>query len=280
MKSLNQITCKAALLLVLTANLGYAQVPPPPPPKEPLPPKAPAIEMVFVQGGSFTMGCTNEQGDDCSDWEKPARKVTVYSFNIGKYPVTQGQWKAVMGNNPSQFSKGDNYPVENVSYEDALEFIFKLSVLTGKRYRLPEEREWEYAARGGSKSKGYKFSGSNNMNDVGWHEGNSGESTHPVGAKQPNELGIYDMSGNVWEWCSDWNQPYPGYKDNSTAGKLQELMELMGGGGEKTEYPRVERIVRGGSWYSKAKECRVPTRGMTIPQLEDNGLGFRLVLPE
>jgi formylglycine-generating enzyme required for sulfatase activity len=147
------------------------------------------IEMVSVQGNS-----------------------TVSSFNIGKYEVTQGQWKAVMGDNPSRFKSGDNYPVENVSWNDVQDFLSRLNALTGKNYRLPRETEWEYAARGGNSSRGYKYSGSANINDVAWYDGNSGERTHPVGTKAPNELGIYDMSGNVKEWCQDAEGSYRVYR--------------------------------------------------------------------
>ena len=163
----------------------------------------PQIEMVFVKGGTFMMGATPEQGSDAGDGEKPVHSVTVSDFYIGKYEVTQAQWKAVMGKNPSHY-KGENRPVERVSWYDIQKFIEKLNAKTGKRYRLPTEAEWEYAARGGNQSKGYKYSGSNDIGSVAWYTNNSGDRTHPVGQKQPNELGLYDMTGNVWEWCSDW----------------------------------------------------------------------------
>jgi len=169
--------------------------------------KAPDIEMVFVEGGTFMMGCTKEQGSDCWDDEKPAHQVTLSSYYIGKYEVTQAQWVAVMGKNPSTF-KGDQLPVNKVNWNDAQEFIRRLNSLTGKQYRLPTEAEWEFAARGGNNSRGYKYSGSNTVGDVAWYAENSRRSTHPVGTKQPNELGIYDMSGNVSEWCNDWYGDY------------------------------------------------------------------------
>ncbi|MBQ3247459.1 MAG: SUMF1/EgtB/PvdO family nonheme iron enzyme, partial [Alistipes sp.] len=165
------------------------------------------FEMVFVKGGTFTMGATAEQGSDADSDEKPAHSVTVSNFYIGKYEVTQAQWEAVMGKNPSRF-KGDNLPVERVSWNDIQKFIEKLNAKTGKRYRLPTEAEWEYAARGGNQSKGYKYSGSNDIGSVAWYTDNSSSPTHPVGQKQPNELGLYDMSGNVYEWCSDWHGSY------------------------------------------------------------------------
>ena len=152
-----------------------------------------AIEMVFVQGGTFMMGATPEQGGDCHDDEKPAHQVTLSEYSIGKYEVTQGQWKEVMSDNPSYFKGDDNLPVENVSWGDVQEFIRKLNKKTGESYRLPTEAEWEYAARGGSQSREYKYSGSNNVNDVAWYWDNSEGKTHPVGTKEANELGIYDM---------------------------------------------------------------------------------------
>jgi len=152
--------------------------------------------MVFVEGGTFMMGATSEQESDAFDWEKPAHRVTLSDFYIGKYEVTQAQWKAVMGSNPSYF-KGDNLPVERVSWGDCQEFIRKLNERTGLTFRLPTEAEWDYAARGGNRSRGYKYSGSDDPDEVAWYWDNSGIKTHPVGQKRANELGLYDMSGNV-----------------------------------------------------------------------------------
>ena len=157
-----------------------------------------SFEMVRVEGGTFRMGATSEQEADDWDREKPVHSVTLSSYYIGKTEVTQALWKAVMGSNPSYF-KSDNQPVENVSWNDCHEFIRKLNALTGQNFRLPTEAEWEFACRGGNNSRGYKYSGSNNLGSVAWYDGNSGNKTHPVGTKAPNELGIYDMSGNVWE---------------------------------------------------------------------------------
>ena len=159
-----------------------------------------SIDMVRVEAGTFTMGATAEMKNPDDD-EKPTHQVTLTNdYYIGKYEVTQALWKAVMGNNPSEY-KGDNLPVEKVSWNDCQEFLSKLNRITGKTFRLPTEAEWEYAARGGNKSRGYQFSGSSNLSDVAWYDDNSGYVTHAVGSKQSNELGIYDMTGNVWEWC-------------------------------------------------------------------------------
>ncbi|GHT29260.1 hypothetical protein AGMMS49574_05540 [Bacteroidia bacterium] len=221
-----------------------------------------AIEMVYVQGGTFSMGCSGEQGSDCYYDEKPLHSVTVSNFNIGKYEVTQAQWKQIMGSNPSVF-KGDNLPVENVSWEDVQEFISKLNAATGKRYRLPTEAEWEYAARGGNRSQGYKYCGSNNLNNVAWYWDNSSNKTHPVGAKSPNELGIYDMNGNVYEWCSDW---YGNYNSSSQTNPT---------GPSTGSY----RVLRGGSWDDYAEDCRVSDRLNFAPGYRGDDVGFRLVLP-
>ena len=221
----------------------------------------PEIEMVWVSGGTFTMGATSEQGSDALDDEKPAHSVTLSGYYIGKYEVTQAQWKAVMGNNPSSF-KGDNLPVERVSWNEVQEFIKKLNQMTGKSYRLPTEAEWEYAARGGNNSRGYKYSGSNNIGSVAWYYENSGSTTHPVGSKSPNELGIYDMSGNVLEWCQDW------YGDYSSSSQRNPQGPASGS----------YRVFRGGSWYFNARNCRVSIRNYCSPDSRDINLGFRLVL--
>ncbi len=157
-----------------------------------------SFEMVALEGGTFQMGSNNGDGD-----EKPVHSVSLSNFCIGKTEVTQELWQAVMGNNPSNF-KGDNLPVEQVSWNDVQEFITKLDQLTGKSYRLPTEAEWEYAAREGGNSPAYDYNGSNNIDDVACAYEESVKSTYPVGTKQPNGLGIYDMDGNVWEWCADW----------------------------------------------------------------------------
>ena len=199
--------------------------------------------MVLVEGGTFTMGATPEQGRSANIDEKPTHQVTLDSFSIGKYEVTQEEWEAVMGSNPSGV-KGNKLPVEMVSWDDCHEFIDKLNAMTGKHFRLPTEAEWEFAARGGNKSKGYKYSGSNDVSSIGWYNHNSDKMIHPVGLKSPNELGIYDMSGNVIEWCQDWKDEYS--KHSQTNPK-----------GASTGY---RRVYRGGGWNDEAADCRVSNR--------------------
>jgi len=240
------------------------------------------IEMVFVQGGEFTMG-----RDDVYSYTE--HQVTVSSFKIGKYEITQGQWEAVMGSNPSYFQKGANYPVETVSWNDIVGtsgltmeingityyadgFIYKLNTSTGKQYRLPTEAEWEYAARGGiHSSDGYAYSGSNTVDDVAWYwgsipsqtSGTPGYGTQPVGTKLANQLGIHDMSGNVWEWCSDLYEEY-------TSGAITDPTGAPSGS---------NRVVRGGSWYIDGNRCRVARRASIDPADRYDYLGFRVVMP-
>ena len=224
-----------------------------------------ADHMVYVQGGTFTMGATSVQGSDAEDDEKPAHSVTLSSYYIGKTEVTQELWQAVMDSNPSKF-KGDRKPVEQVSWNDCQTFISKLNSLTGKNFRLPTEAEWEFAARGGIKSKGYKYSGSNTLDDVAWYYGNSGKTTHEVGTKSPNELGLYDMSGNVQEWCNDWygDKYYSSSPSNNPTGPSSG----------------VSRVGRGGSWFVVASYCRSSDRGGGAPVNRNYGLGLRLCLSE
>ena len=221
------------------------------------------FKMVKVEGGTFTMGATAEQGSDAYSDENPAHKVTLSDYYIGETQVTQALWKAVMGGNPSRFTGDDNLPVECVSWEDIIEkFIPALNRKTGRTFRLPTEAEWEYAARGGNKSKGYKYSGSDNIDEAAWYDGNSRDKTHPVRGKKANELGLYDMSGNVWEWCHDW------YGDYSSGAQPNPQ------GPDKGSY----RVLRGGSWYYYARNCRVSYRCNYTPGRRDYYCGFRLVL--
>ena len=225
-----------------------------------------SIDMVRVEAGTFTMGATPEMKNPNDD-EKPTHRVTLTNdYYMGKYEVTQALWKAVMGNNPSKF-KGDNLPVENVSWYDCQEFISKLNRITGKTFRLPTEAEWEYAARGGNKSRGYQYSGSNNLSDVAWYKDNGGSKTHAVGTKQPNELGIYDMSGNVYEWCQD---RYGAYSSSSQVNPIGADIEPS------------NRVIRGGSWDYYARICRSSDRGINVPDNRSRWAdqGLRLVLSE
>ena len=246
------------------------------------------FEMIAVEGGTFTMGATQQQRDvhncyghvcgapnlpdtcnfchsSCNHYDKdlPTHNVTLSNFAIGRHEVTQGLWKAVMGSYPSiepnaTLGLGDNYPMYYVSWDDAQAFISKLNELTGETYRLPTEAEWEYAARGGNTSQGYKYSGSDNVDDVAAIRGR----THPVGTKQPNELGIYDMSGNVQEWCSDWYGAYTASAVTNPTGPLNGTY----------------RTYRGGDWAGSAWHVRVSYRGYWVPIATDsyNNIGFRL----
>ena len=219
-------------------------------------------DMILVEGGTFTMGATSEQQDSFDD-EKPTHQVNLSNFYIGKYEVTQSLWKAVMGTNPSKW-QGENLPVEQVSWNDCQKFIKKLNSMTGKNFRLPTEAEWEYAARGGNRSRGYQYSGSNNLEDVAWYASNSAYMPHDVGTKAPNELGIYDMSGNVFEWCHDWYGKY--YRSTQINPTGQSSGSL--------------RVYRGGSSYYTASNCRMAKRLSNIPDYRIYSLGFRLALSQ
>ncbi len=218
-----------------------------------------SFNMIKVEGGTFTMGATSEM-ENPWDEEKPAHKVTITNdYYIGETQVTQALWKAVMESNTSRF-EGNNLPVERVSWNDCQNFIEKLNTLTGEHFRLPTEAEWEFAARGGNKSKHYQYSGSNNLDDVAWYFGNSGSKTHLVATKQANELGIYDMSGNVWEWCQDWFGDYKSSAQTNPTGPSSGSF----------------RVFRGGRWGSEARSCRSSHRNNGIPDFGYNNLGLRL----
>lgn len=220
-----------------------------------------SFEMVRVEGGTFRMGATSEQEDDAYSDEKPVHSVILSSYYIGKTEVTQALWQAVMGSNPSNF-KGADLPVECVSWNDCQEFIQKLNSLTGRNFRLPTEAEWEFACRGGNNSCGYKYSGSNNLGSVAWYDENSGGQTHRVATKAPNELGIYDMSGNVGEWCSDWYADYTSYSQTDPTGP------------QSGSY----RVRRGGGWGSYAGHCRSSLRNFSTPAHRPSNFGLRLAL--
>lgn len=215
--------------------------------------------MVLVEGGTFTMGAAANQQKEAESDEKACHEVTLDSFYICKYEVTQDLWAYVMGKNPSHF-KNARRPVENITWNDCQQFIEKLNALTGETYRLPTEAEWEYAARGGNHSKGYKYAGSNSIDDVAWCSVNSGNSTHIVGEKKPNELGLYDMSGNVYEWCQDWKAPY------------SHKHEVNPRGAEEGTY----RVNRGGRWCGSARACRTSDRSKSLPRDHFYHLGIRL----
>ena len=222
-----------------------------------------AFTMVHVEGGMFTMGCTSDQWPDHRRNEAPVHEVTLSGYYIGQTEVTQELWNAVMGKNPSKFIDPQR-PVETVSMFACAEFVDKLSELTGKVFRLPTEAEWEFAARGGNKSRHYKYSGSNEVDDVAWYAGNSGLESHPVATKAPNELGIHDMSGNVLEWCMDW---YYYYTQDPCVNPV---------GPDSGD----ENVYRGGCWESDACFCRNATRDKLDPDTAMNVLGLRVVMNE
>ena len=226
--------------------------------------------MVAVEGGTFSMGATSEQGLGTNDWERPVHYVTLSDFSIGQTEVTQELWQAVMGSNPSYYTSDSQLPVERVSWNSCQDFIEQLNQLTGETFRLPTEAEWEFAARGGNKSQKYRYSGSSNIQDVAWfwnsipsqQVGTLGYGTQPVATKAPNELGLYDMSGNVWEWCQDWYGTYSSDDQINPTGPSWGSF----------------RIFRGGSWSRSSESCRVAYRNYTYPSTSDDTMGFRLAL--
>jgi formylglycine-generating enzyme required for sulfatase activity len=219
------------------------------------------IPMIYVEGGAFEMGNKHGEGD-----EKPQHLVRLNSFYIGKFEITQKQWRDIFGTNPSGFPDCDECPVERVSYNDAMAFINVLNSKTGKKYRLPTEAEWEYAARGGTKGLGYKFAGGNGIDILGWNDDNARGKTHPVGKKMPNELGLYDMCGNVYEWCNDW------YEDNY----YKKSNSSNPAGPATSEW----KVVRGGSWKLNPKDLTVTNRYPLKPGVHYNDVGFRIVREE
>lgn len=232
-----------------------------------------SFDMIKVDHGSFLMGATEEQMYPY-EWEKPVREVTISkNYYIGKFPVTQALWNAIIKNNPScnqPEQKWENYPTEWVSWNDCIKFIEQINKLLQKRinnkkFRLPTEAEWEFAARGGKKSCGFQYAGSNTLNDVAWNETNSSDETHPVGYKKPNELGIYDMCGNISEWCQDnWLIGYDYKKCKDPKGPHNGLY----------------KVIRGGSCFSKVNDCRVASRENRVPGDRYCDVGFRLCLSD
>lgn len=209
--------------------------------------KGVSFEMCLVEGGSFIMGATPEQTEDAYNDERPTKKINIKDFYLGKTVVTQKLWKAVMKNNPSNFN-GENLPVEKVSWTDCMSFIKELNHITGYSFRLPTEEEWEYAARGGKQTNGYKYAGSNNIDEVAWYDKNSDHTPHGVAMRKPNELGIYDMSGNIQEWCISY------YEQDSN------------------------RVVRGGCYFSSPRRCRVSSRNFNSETYSSATIGLRLSL--
>lgn len=237
--------------------------------------------MVKVEGGSFWMGAHKQYrktglfskvpdtsipnfDENAEKWESPVHEVTLDGFYMCSTEVTQGLWRNVMGSNPSHFKwNDDDLPVESVSYDDIVNmFLPRLNKLTGYKFRLPTEAEWEYAAKGGNKSLGFKYAGSNTPDNVAWHKDNSNNSTHPVKSKTANELGLFCMSGNVWEFCSDWASIYePGAQSNPTGPTVGTY-----------------RVLRGGSWLNKSIENRISNRIRIRPMVKGRIAGFRLAL--
>ena len=218
------------------------------------------MRMVFVEGGTFDMGATEEQNVSVDTDEKPVHTVTLNSFYIAESEVTQAQWRKIMGDNPSHF-EGDSRPVENVNWYEAKEFCIKLSKITGKKYTLPTEAQWEYAARGGNKHNGYVYSGSNNLDEVAWYDLNCQGKTSPIKQKQPNELGLYDMSGNVYEWCLDYYGEY----------RASDATNPQGPRSGK------ERVLRGGCYDRGATYNRVTNRNCDLPTNKRSNNGLRVV---
>jgi formylglycine-generating enzyme required for sulfatase activity len=221
------------------------------------------FNLVAIKGGSFAMGCQADENNKCDADERIVHPVTVSDFYLAQTEVTQALWTAVMGRNPSKLRGCDDCPVEHISWLDAQEFIEKLNKITGKNYRFPTEAEWEYAAKGGGVSQKYKYCGSNKLDDVAWYLDNNQNRTHPVGKKKPNELGLYDMSGNVYEWCQDWYQDsYPTEEQIDPKGPSDGIL----------------KVSRGGSWGYTSRLCRPTFRHFNLPTDQNDDIGLRLAL--
>ena len=259
---MSTVTACLGLVAVLVLNGIKASAPQGEPDVETITVNGVSFKMVRVEGGTFTMGATAEQGNEADSNEEPSHRVTLSTFSIGETEVTQQLWEAVMGSNPSAF-KGAQRPVEQVSWDDCQGFILELNRLTGRQFRLPTEAEWEYAARGGNRSTGCKYAGSNSVANVAWYTDNSGGTTHDVKTKQANELGLYDMNGNVWEWCQDLYGIY-----SLAAAATNPTGPLSGS----------DRVIRGGGWFNDARGCRVSFRISYAPSFRFSTLGLRLAL--
>ncbi|MFM6060667.1 MAG: formylglycine-generating enzyme family protein, partial [Microcystis aeruginosa] len=224
------------------------------------------LKMVNLPAGKFLMGYPDSD-PDAKSYEKPQHQVKLNSFAIGKYPVTQAQYQAVMGKNPSQFQNNPQNPVERVSWNDAQAFCQKLSQITGKTYRLPTEAEWEYACRAGTTTRFYFGDDANQSGNYAWYKGNSQKTTHPVGQKKPNAWGLYDMSGNVWEWCEDdWHDNYIGAPKDGSAWTINN------------DNRSHLKCLRGGSWnsYKAPDYCRSAIRSRNLPSYDNYSRGFRV----
>jgi formylglycine-generating enzyme required for sulfatase activity len=249
----------ACFILVLNASSVVAQA---------FSAKGVDFELVKVEGGTFMMGNT---WADSSDNEHPTRSIKLRSYSIGKTEVTQALWNKIMQYNPSRNNTCEQCPVENITWEDAQEFIKRLNKVTKKTFRLPTEAEWEYAARGGNKSKNTQYAGSDKIDDVAWYSATTQSlASQPVGTKAPNELGIYDMTGNVFEWCYDWSENRNRKKDESTDDEKAEEEE-------ETEKPEIDRVIRGGSWLGGAPEALIYYRRVLKPNYQGSTCGIRLV---
>lgn len=222
-----------------------------------------SADMVLVEGGTFTMGVIQNTDSCANDDEQPAHEVTLSAFHISKYEVTQRLWQAVMGSNPSYF-KDDDRPIEWVSWDNCQQFIKRLNALTGKQFRLPTEAEWEFAARGGNKSRSCKYSGGDDIRQVAWYRTNSECTTHAVGTRKPNELGLYDMTGNVSEWCQDWYDTYPSDPQTDPQGPGNTNRKVYRGGGWNDD-AATNRITARDKWYAE-------------PSGKSASVGFRLAL--
>lgn len=246
-------------VLILGGALSYFFWPKPHPNKERI--EELVKNFVYVDGGTFLMGSPDSLGDT----DAVQHSVYVSTFYMQPTEVTQELFELVMDINPSENKAWKDMPVTNVSWEDCQSFTKKINEITGKEYRLPTEAEWEFAARGGAKSQGYLYAGSNNLVEVGWFKDNSGEAIHIVAEKRFNELGLYDMSGNVWEWCSDWYGPY--------------RLDAKGSDNPKGPDNGQRRVMRGGCWNNNVYGCRTAHRVRRDPDSRHGSYGFRLVLP-